>query len=83
MKSATPAKPNCVNSSPNELLQRQAGGELDPVRLRAPGVARVISTTLCHEAIHAADHLPDSGLGPCSAAAAHRWDLPADRAAAR
>src|SRR5882762_10374728 len=40
------------------------------------------STTLCREAIHAADHLPDSELGPCSAAAAHRWDHPADRAAA-
>jgi len=38
----------------------------------------MISTTLRRSAIHAADHLPDSELGPCLAAGDH----PADRAAA-
>jgi len=36
----------------------------------------MISTTLRRSAIHAADHLPDSELGPCLAAGDH----PADRA---
>jgi hypothetical protein len=43
----------------------------------------MISTTLRRSAIHAADQLPDLELGPCGVAAAHRWDHPEDRAAAR
>jgi hypothetical protein len=41
----------------------------------------MISTTLRRSAIHAADQLPDLEL--VAAAAAHRWDHPEDRAAAR
>jgi hypothetical protein len=41
----------------------------------------MVSTTLGRSAIHAADHLPDLELGPCAAAAAHRWDHPEDHAA--
>jgi hypothetical protein len=41
----------------------------------------MVSTTLGHSAIHAADHLPDLESGPCAAGAAHRWDHPEDRAA--
>jgi hypothetical protein len=58
---------------------KRAGGDR-PLRIVRRGP--VITTTLRREAIHAADHLPDSELGPCLAAAAHRWDHPADRAAA-
>jgi hypothetical protein len=43
----------------------------------------MVSTTLRRSAIHAADHLTDLELGPCAAAAAHSWDHPEDRAAAR
>jgi hypothetical protein len=42
----------------------------------------MISTTLRHEAIRAADHWPDLELGPCAAGVVHRWDRPEDRAAA-
>jgi hypothetical protein len=50
-------------------------------RVRRPTTAR--SRHASRSAIHAADHLPDLELGPCAAAAAHRWDHPEDRAAVR
>ncbi len=65
-------------------------GNSRPGQINADGFAfaripdgMMISTTLRRSAIHAVDHLPDLELGPCGVAAAHRWDHPEDRAAAR
>jgi hypothetical protein len=75
--------------SPRRCRGRQRDGEpllRDGQRNYAAAIGlgaygMMVSTTLGHSAIHAADHLPDLESGPCAAGAAHRWDHPEDRAA--
>jgi hypothetical protein len=78
------------SGSPCRCRRRQRDGEpllRDATSLQLRGrdlswrLWMMVSTTLVHSAIHAADHLPDLESGPCSAGAAHRWDHPEDRAA--